>query len=270
MPSSVLYSVDGGVGTLVLNRPERLNAFDGPMALEVLAALDEAAGDPAVRSLIFTGSGRGFCAGGDLGALEAGGRARAEGSERLPAPRAQAAAIRAMERTTELLHEMPKVTIAAVNGPCAGAGLSWACAADVRIASTSAVFTTAFLRAGQTGDYGATWLLPRLLGAARARELLLLSGRIDAAEAERIGLVSRVLADEDLMDGARSIAESVSAFAPLAVAAMKANLTDAEAGTLSETLDHEARRMVEGSATRDSREAVAAFREGRAPVFEGR
>jgi len=271
VPSSVLYAVDGGVGTLTLNRPERLNAFDGAMALDVLAALDEAAADPAVRSVIFTGAGRGFCAGGDLGALAAGAEARAgSGSHRLPRPAAQVAAIRAMERTTELLREMPKVTIAAVNGPCAGAGLSWACAADLRIAATSAVFTTAFLRAGQTGDYGASWLLPRLLGVARARELLLLSDRIDAREAERIGLVTRVLADEDLMEGARTLARSVGRFAPLAVAAMKANLGEGESGSLSEALDREARRMVEGSYTRDSREAVAAFREGRSPVFEGR
>ena len=271
MPASVLFSVDAGIATITLNRPERLNAFDGPMALDLLAALDEAAADPSVRSVILTGAGRGFCAGGDLRSL-AGGDAAGEGggAESPPGPAALAASIRTMERTTELLREMPKVTIAAVNGPCAGAGMSWACAADVRIAASSAVFTTAFLRAGQTGDYGASWLLPRLVGVSKARELLLLSERIDAGEAERIGLVSRVVADDGLMQAAHTMAGSAARFAPLAVAAMKANLTEGEEGSLSRALDREARRMVEGLATRDAREAATALREGRPAVFEGR
>jgi 2-(1,2-epoxy-1,2-dihydrophenyl)acetyl-CoA isomerase len=224
--------------------------------------------------LVLTGAGRGFCAGGDLNALARGdsppeaGTVGA-GSTDAKSLRARAASIRSMERTTELLHEMPKVTIAAINGPCAGAGISWACAADLRVAARSAIFTAAFLRAGQSGDYGATWLLPRIVGMAKARELLLLSGRIDAVEAARIGLVNEVVDDDALPARIDEITATVAGFAPNAVAALKANLTDGEQGTLSASLAAEARRMVETAQHGDAHEALAAYREGRPPRFTG-
>src|SRR6202034_561521 len=159
---------EGPLAIVRFNRPDRLNAFDTDVIRALVAQLERLAEDPSIRAVILTGTGRGFCAGGDLHALEAG----SSGTSR--PPREEEQQVERMLFTTRaslLLHEMPKVTIAAVNGPCAGAGLSLACAADLRVAAQSAVFATAFLRAGQTGDYGGTWLLPRLVGPGKAREL---------------------------------------------------------------------------------------------------
>jgi 2-(1,2-epoxy-1,2-dihydrophenyl)acetyl-CoA isomerase len=268
MASLVRYSVAVGIATLTLDRPERLNAIDGRMIGELLEHLDDAAADRSVRSLILTGAGRGFCAGGDLNAIAAGSAGgRTDPGESSMAERV--ATTRAMERASELLYGIPKLTVAAVNGPCAGAGLSLACACDVRIAAQSAVFTTAFLRVGQTGDYGATWLLPRVVGPSRARELLLLSDRIDAESAAGIGLVGKVVADEELMGASRAIAATVSGFPPSAFAAMKANLNDSATSTLADALLHEAERMAVNAGSGDTREAITAFREGRTAVFGG-
>jgi 2-(1,2-epoxy-1,2-dihydrophenyl)acetyl-CoA isomerase len=245
------------------NRPERLNAFDPDVIVELVSHLEELAGDGEIRAVILTGTGRGFCAGGDLHGLR----------DRPPTTRTEDEQVANMLRLTHasvLLHEMPKLTIAAVNGPCAGAGFSLACAADLRIAAASAVFATAFANAGQTGDYGGTWFLPRLVGAGKARELFLLGGRLDARQAERVGLVNRVVPDDDLLSTARDAALQVSAAAPLALAGLKANLNEADHVSLRELLEHEAHQFVRNAATRDSAEAVRAFLEKRPPVFEGR
>jgi 2-(1,2-epoxy-1,2-dihydrophenyl)acetyl-CoA isomerase len=259
---------DGPVALIRFNRPERLNAFDGDVIECLVEQLEQLAGDVGVRAVILTGSGRGFCAGGDLRTLR-----RTEGESERPRPASSESNVDRMlslTRASQLLHEMPKVTIAAVNGPCAGAGFSLACAADLRIAARSAVFVTAFLRAGQTGDYGGTWFLPRLIGSGKARELFFLGDRIDAEEAERIGLVNRVVADDDLIPNARELAGRVAECAPLTVAGIKANLNDADALTLGELLRTEAVRFARNRSTWDSSEAVAAFLEKRPPVFEGR
>ena len=175
MTETVRFEVSGPVATITLNRPDRLNAMTEELIGGVLACLEQAAADDAIRAVVLTGAGRGFCAGGDLGAMGEFAGARPEEASR--------AELRRLHRTTELLHEMPKVTIAAVNGPCAGAGLSWACACDLRIAAESAVFRTAFLSAGLTGDFGGTWSLTRLVGAGRARHLFFLNEKLSAASA---------------------------------------------------------------------------------------
>jgi 2-(1,2-epoxy-1,2-dihydrophenyl)acetyl-CoA isomerase len=180
------------------------------------------------------------------------------------------ASMRSLVRVTELLSGMPKVTIAAVNGPCAGAGLSWACACDIRYAAASAIFTTAFVAVGQTGDYGCTWTLPRIIGRGPARELLLTAERFDARRAERIGLVSAVLPDEDLLAHAKAVAAEAAARSPLAVAGMKANLDDAENLTLAGLLQRESERFVANQDTFDAGEAARAFVEKRPPRFERR
>jgi 2-(1,2-epoxy-1,2-dihydrophenyl)acetyl-CoA isomerase len=163
-----------------------------------------------------------------------------------------------------------KATIAAVNGPCAGAGLSWACAADLRYAAPSAVFTTAFVHAGQSGDYGGTWTLPRIIGSGRARELFLLGDRIDAEEAARIGLVNAVVPQDELLGHVRAIADRIASSAPLAVAAIKGNLNDGERHDLAGLLDRESERFAVNAGTADAVEAARAYAEKRAPRFQGR
>ena len=172
-------------------------------------------------------------------------------------------------RTAELLHEMPKPTIAAINGACAGAGLSLACACDLRYASASAVFNTAFLNVGLSGDFGGTWTLTRIVGTARARAAYLLAERFDADEAHRIGLVSEVLGDEELGDHVRGVAERLATQPQQALRSMKANLNDALELSFGEALDPEAIRHIGSGRTDDAREATAAFLEKRAPVFRG-
>jgi 2-(1,2-epoxy-1,2-dihydrophenyl)acetyl-CoA isomerase len=264
----IRYEVDDHVATLTLDRPERLNAIDLEVVDAVGRSLEQAADDPDVRVLIFTGAGRAFCAGGDLKRID--DAASADGVWSQAPVDERVAAVRALERTSELLHCMPKVTIAAVNGPCAGAGLSWACAADLRYAASSAVFTTAFVHAGQTGDYGGTWTLPRLVGAGKARELYLLGDRIDAAAAERIGLVSAVVDDAELMARVGAVALRLAAGPPLVLAAIKANLNDGEVLGFGELLDREAERLVRNADSLDAAEAARAFVEKRPPRFVGR
>jgi 2-(1,2-epoxy-1,2-dihydrophenyl)acetyl-CoA isomerase len=257
----------GPLAIVRFNRPERLNAIDSDVLQSLIEQLEQLADDRRVRAVILTGSGRGFCAGGDLHSLQEGSNGPAQ------SPRADEEQVERMlglTRASTLLHEMPKVTIAAVNGPCAGAGLSLACAADLRIAAQSAVFATAFLRAGQTGDYGGTWFLPRLVGPGKARELFFLGERINANEAERIGLVNRVVPDHDLLPVARAIADQAADAAPLAFAGLKANLNDADHLRLDDLLRQEAVRFTRNRSTRDSVEAVRAFLEKRPPTFEGR
>ncbi|HZT64373.1 MAG TPA: enoyl-CoA hydratase-related protein [Acidimicrobiales bacterium] len=265
----VLYEVDGPVATITLNRPDRLNTMNHTLLEAALAALEEAAGDNRVRALILTGAGRAFCAGGDLQGMAAGG-----GSPGLAgggrSVETDVGALRRHMRTSQLLREMPKLTIAAINGACAGAGLAWACAADVRYASNTAVFNTAFMTAGLSGDFGGTWNLPRIVGPAVARELYLTAEKFGADEAERIGLVSKVVAPDELMGVARAKAERAAGFAPLTFAAIKANLNDSADVSFSEMLDREAARHIRCGRTEDAREAAAAFLEKRQPVFKGR
>ncbi|MBW8824900.1 MAG: enoyl-CoA hydratase/isomerase family protein [Acidobacteria bacterium] len=265
----VLTDVDAGVATITLNRPDRLNAFGAQLIDELIEALERSAVDPAVRAVVITGAGRGFCAGGDLKLMSRGfEEGSARGSEGDVAT--AAANVRRLERASELLHAIPKVTIAAVNGACAGAGMSLACAADIRVAGISAFFTTAFAAAGQPGDYGLTWLLPRLVGTSRARDLLFLPARIDAAEALRIGIVSRVTADDELLATAGALAAEIASRAPLAMASLKANLNDGERLPFGELLDLEADRLARNQRTEDAREGALAFSEGRPPRFVGR
>jgi 2-(1,2-epoxy-1,2-dihydrophenyl)acetyl-CoA isomerase len=257
------YEVTDGVAVLTLDRPERLNAIGDTMLPELRAHLEAAEADPAVRALVLTGAGRGFCAGGDLQSM---GSRPAWGA----AGGVDAAAMRRSLQMAELLHEMGTVTIAAVNGPAAGAGMALACACDIRVAGTSAVFVTAFLAAGQTGDYGLTWTLPRIVGMGWARDLFLRNRRVGADEALRMGLVTEVVADDDLLPTALAIGRQIAGTAPLTAAALKANLNDAERASFAEGLDAEVARFVANAATEDSREAARAFVEKRPPVYRGR
>jgi 2-(1,2-epoxy-1,2-dihydrophenyl)acetyl-CoA isomerase len=237
---------DGPVVTVTLARPDKLNALDLEHVVAFRDELRAVADDPSVRALILAGAGRGFCAGGDVSTMTGEGSGSAESTD-----------LRALMEVAELLHTMPAVTIAAVNGPCAGAGLSFACACDLRYAARSAVFVSAFLRVGSSGDHGSAWVLTRAVGPAKARELLLLGARIDAAEAARIGLVSEVLDDDALGAHVDDIAARIAAMPPTAARLMKQNLDDAITLPLDRYLDVESARFAECSG---SEEAVAAAR----------
>lgn len=259
----LLISRDGAVMTVTLNRPERLNAMTAELLEQAVSVFDAAGSDSSIRVVILTGAGRGFCAGGDLSQGPGGGVTLSYP----PAERAKA--LREMMETSRLLHTMPAVTISAINGACAGAGLSWACATDLRYASEKARFNAAFLNAGLSGDFGGTWLLPRLIGFGRAREKYFESQPFDAEEALRIGLVSRVFPHDELLDGVRAIAQRLVSSAPLAVAHIKQNFIDSEAIGFDAALDTEAHRHTLCAESWDAAEAAEAFIAKRAPEFTG-
>ncbi len=200
-----------------------------------------------MRAVVLTGTGRGFSAGGDVTSMT--------GAAGSGAP----VDLRSIMEVSELLHGMPAITVAAVNGPCAGAGLSFVCACDLRYAARSAVFVSAFLRVGSSGDHGSAWVLTRAVGPAKARELLLLGDRVGADEARRIGLVSEVLDDDALIAHVDRIAARVAAMPPNAARLMKQNLDDATVLPLREYLDVETERFAACSGSDEAIAAAKAF-----------
>jgi 2-(1,2-epoxy-1,2-dihydrophenyl)acetyl-CoA isomerase len=252
---------------LTMNRPEKLNALSEPMTEALVAELTAAASDPTVGAVVLTGAGRGFCAGGDIGAMRSRNEA---GEEPPPTVEARAARLRHMEEAPLLLHEMPKVTIAAVNGPAAGAGLGLALACDLRIASDQARFGTAFAKLGFAGDFGGTYSLTRLVGPAKARELYLLAEVITAEEALRLGIVNWMVPAAEFSAETETIARRIANGPLIAYAYMKANLNLALNSDLRTILDRESLTQTLSGRTEDHREAVKAFLEKRAPKFQGR
>ena len=251
--TDLLARVERGVGVLALNRPERRNAMT-PAMLTALAGLLPALADAAeVRALLLTGAGAAFCAGGDVKAFAArggeGGGTTVPHDERITRQQALQRA------TTGRLHAFPKPTVAALPGAAAGAGLGLALACDLRIGHEKTVFATAFGKVGLSGDYGATWLLSRIAGPARARRALFLGERIDAATAQRWGLLDWVVGEAEL------------AGSPESLAAMKQNLLDADRYDLEAAMDREVPRHLACGLTANHKEAVRAFVEKRPPVF---
>lgn len=268
MSDTVRFELDGNVAIMTMNRPESLNAMNPEMldTLHVLA--EQAAKDPEIRCLVITGEGRAFSAGGDVKAMASGNaEARRSGG---PGLVSNSGGLRQQEEVSRLLYEMPKPTIAAVNGVAAGAGLSVALAADLRIASDQARFGTAFARVGFSGDFGGTWLLQRLVGPSKAKELYFLADIIGAEEALRLGMVSRVVAHASLMDETMALARRLAAGPTLAYGRMKENFTLGATATFSDTLTKEAENMVASGQTEDHRNAALAFVEKREPTFKGR
>ncbi|ACG78953.1 enoyl-CoA hydratase [Phenylobacterium zucineum HLK1] len=247
MSRSVLEAVQDGVMTITLNRPERLNAMNGELMEQLLEAVQRAAADPKVACVVLTGAGRGFCSGGDLKNKDAEIAADAllppEQRKRPQTIEAKIARLRRLTEAARLLHDMPKPTVAMINGACAGAGLSLAGACDLRIAAQSAVITSAFGKAGLSGDFGGSWFWSRILGAAKVRELYLLSERRTAAEALAFGLVHRVVPDEELLTHVQALTLSIATGPTHAYGFMKRNLAAAEDGALEEVLDLEATTM---------------------------
>ena len=261
MYETLLYDVEAGICTITLNRPESLNALNGTMLTELPLACEAAAADDDVRVVVLTGAGRLFCAGGDLKDTGRGDIRNLEQS---------IYSLTHSERTSILLHQMPKPTIAALNGGAAGAGCSITLACDLRYMSTSAYLYTAFLRVGFSGDFGGTWTLPRLVGMGKAREMYLLPDRVPAEEALSLGLANGVYEPAELMPNVRQVAAQLCDSHPGAIAQIKNNLNDAFTIPLSEAVRREADRMRRVGESEDSIEARRAFVEKRRPVFKGR
>ena len=257
----LIETVEDGIATLTLNRPERLNALSTDIRLGLLDALDRLGHDTGIGCIVITGAGRGFCAGGDVKTM---GERSGAGFE----PRARG--IQNSNKIPMLMRSIPKTVIAMVNGPAVGAGLSMALAADLRVAGKSAKFGTGFLKIGLSGDWGGTWTLTRLVGTAKARELYLLGDTIGADEALACGIVNRVAEDADLRDTTMALARRIAAMPQVAAGYVKRNLFAAETGDFQTSLDLEAFHQARCSQTDDHREAVAAFKEKRRPVFHGR
>jgi 2-(1,2-epoxy-1,2-dihydrophenyl)acetyl-CoA isomerase len=262
MLPELLETIEDGIATLTFNRPERLNALSTPIMQGLLDGLPRLAGNPAVKVVVLTGAGRAFCAGGDV-------KSMAEGGERRSIPEA-AAHLRSRMEVSRILHDLPKPTIAMINGPAAGAGLALALACDLRVAGTSARLVTAFVRVGFSGDFGGSFFLTRLAGTAKARELYFTGRPVEADEALSLGLVNRVVADEDLVSATMELARSLASGPSIALSLMKRNLNRAEYASLAELLDLEAMHQVQTGRTEDHREAARAFVEKRAPIFTGR
>ncbi len=270
----LITSLAEGVLTVTLNRPHRLNAFTAAMHHQFLAALRDAARDPAVRVIVVAGAGRGFCAGYDIaeGGKPAEDDAIARRSAHHPAWMSVESIAQRLREDAEipyLLHKMPKVTIAAVRGPAAGSGLCLAASCDLRIASETAVFKTAFSSLGRCGDPGGSYYLSKLIGAPRTREFYLLDEKMDARTAHDIGLVNRVVPDADLDHETAALAQRLARGPTAAYGHIKQNINFAETATLPEVLTAEALANARASQTHDAQEAARAFLEKRAPDFKG-
>jgi 2-(1,2-epoxy-1,2-dihydrophenyl)acetyl-CoA isomerase len=258
----VLLKIEEGVATVTLNRPDRLNAMNRELGDQLRDRLQGAATDRAVRCVVLTGAGRAFCAGGDV--------SRMAGQTEEPTFEEAVAEGDDRHSVVLLVHDMRKPVIAMVNGAAAGAGLSLALACDIRIAGAGARFGTAFMRVGYSGDYGGTWLLTQLVGTAKARELYFSAELLGADAALNIGLVNRVVPDEELDQYTTAFARQLAAGPTVAFGYMKDNLNLSQYARLSDVVRAETRSQRRTGETEDHREGVRAFMAKRPPVFQGR
>jgi 2-(1,2-epoxy-1,2-dihydrophenyl)acetyl-CoA isomerase len=257
------YDVQDRIATLTLNRPERLNALGDTLREDLYDAVVKSAADPSVGALVITGAGRGFCSGGDVKSMS-----EREKSGEAPLPGDRLTPIR--DRVILAMRDSPKPVIAAINGPAAGAGMNLALACDMRIASTAANFSQAFVKRGLAPDWGGTWFLPRIVGTAKASELIFTGDTIDAAEALRLGIVNAVVAPEALMAEAYKLARKIAAGPPVAIQLAKRAIHHNEDVDLRAGLEFETFAQNVCRDTEDAKEGVRAFVEKRAPVFRGR
>ncbi len=256
--TTVLTTIENGVATLTLNRPEQGNTIDMALAEDLRAAAQAVAADPAVRCVVLTGTGRMFCAGGDIGAF-AGAGDQASAFIRTLAD--------VLHEAVVVLAEMNKPLVAVVNGPAAGAGLSLAAAADIVLASEAAHFTAAYTAIGLTPDGGMSWLLPRLVGLRTAQEMILTNRRVTATEALALGLVTRVVPADDLTAEASKLAARLADGPTAAFGAVRHLLAAQSNNALAEHLDREAASIAAAAGGPEGREGVAAFLAKRKPDF---
>jgi 2-(1,2-epoxy-1,2-dihydrophenyl)acetyl-CoA isomerase len=271
MTDQLIETVEDGVATLTMNRPEARNALTGEMQAALSEALPRLAADRSVRCVVITGAGRAFCAGGDVKGFAADtSRGAGVGSGSGPSVEQRIAGLRSGMEVVKWLHEAPKPTLAVIPGAAAGAGLSLALACDLRIAADNAKMTTAFSKVGLAGDYGGSWFLSQLVGAAKVRELYFTADVITGAEAAALGIVNKSVPAEELPAVAAAYAKRLAGLPTVAIGYMKRNLNVAAHATLSEVLDLEATHMVRTMMTEDHASAAKAFVEKRAPEFAGR
>jgi enoyl-CoA hydratase/carnithine racemase len=258
---TVIVERDGGVVTVTMNRPARKNAANGTMWRELLDTFDEVATDRHDRVLVLTGAGDAFCSGADLG--DASNVAGRSGDPYL-------VQMRALGQVALRLHQIPKPTIAKVGGVAAGAGMSMALGCDLVVASESARFSQIFSRRGLSVDFGASWLLPRLIGLHRAKELAYFADILSAEEAASFGLVNRVVPDTELDGFVAEWAARLAGGPPLALSLTKTMLNGSLNLSFDQALEEESRSQAINFASADTAEAIAAFGQKREPRFEGR
>jgi 2-(1,2-epoxy-1,2-dihydrophenyl)acetyl-CoA isomerase len=261
--SDLLVDLQERVLTLTLHRPGKLNALSEGMIVSAIDQLTRAAVDPAIGAVVVTGAGRGFCAGGDVSAMAGSGSADASFERRVDRQNA-------IHELSRLLWEMPKVTIAAVNGAAVGAGLGIALSCDLCFASERARLGTAFAKVGLGGDFGTSWQLARKVGAAKAKELFFLGELLNAEHALALGLVNRVLPEQGFLHDVTAIARRIAHGPLVSFRYMKENVNLAQSIDFAGSLRREAVTHLRCSQTQDHREGVAAFAEKREPRFIGR
>jgi len=267
MSNELIETIENGIATLTMNRPEARNALTRDMMDGLLEALPRLAADTSVRAVVITGAGGAFCAGGDVKSFadkaEDGEQGGYDFSSKVDD-------LRSRMEVSRYLYEMPKPTLAVIPGPAAGAGLSIALACDMRVALDTAKITTAFSKVGLSGDFGGSYFLTHLVGAAKARELYFTGDVITGAQAFDLGIVNKVASAEDLGDVAAAMAKKLASLPTVAIGFMKKNLNRAASSDLSGALDSEAVHMISTFDTDDHKGAAKAFVEKRAPVFKGR
>ena len=262
MTNPILVSFDAGVQSITLNRPEKLNSFNPEMHAQLRSALEESASNPAIRCVLLTGAGRGFCAGQDLSERE---------MKDSDTPRDLGATIEKFYNPlVKFMQALPKPIVCAVNGVAAGAGANIALACDIVLAAKSASFLQAFAKIGLVPDSGGTYFLPRLAGTARAMALAMLAEKLPAAEAERMGLIWKAVDDDKLIPEASVLCKYLATQPTRALGLMKQAIYAAGGNSLSEQLDLERDLQRQAGGSPDYREGVTAFLEKRKPNFTGK
>lgn len=274
MYKDIIYEVDEPVATITLNRPDKLNAWTETMGNEVRHALASAESDEKVVGIIITGAGRAFCAGADMGNLQtisSGGRVESSstGSELESVDPGDPDFGTSYRQTYSYISSIRKPVIAAVNGAAAGMAVPIACFCDMRFGSEDAMFMSAFAQRGLIAEWGMSWLLPRLVGTAHTMDILLSSRKIRAEEAERMGLINRIVKGEELLEHTKNyIREMAAACSPASLAIMKKQVYQSLMKDLDESLQDATNLMVESFGRPDFKEGVSAFVEGRRPEFK--